>query len=115
MAVLLFGMMHAQDPIKLPIQPSKPIVPHVVGEIWVGGIVILTYDDLHGTIVKASDLKGPLWGWYAAKEIMKLDCVHSTEGANFSDWRLPSPNELNRLYYLKDIIGGFSRDIYCSS
>ena len=45
---------------------------------------------------------------------MKTLCENSTVGG-FTDWRLPTIDELATLYNLKDKIGGFSGDYYWSS
>lgn len=114
LAVLLSGVMHAQIQIK-PTQPKQQLKTHHVGEKWGGGIVILVDPHGHGLIVESLDLNGSNWSWDTAREIMKLNCVHSTDGAKFSDWRLPTKDELNRIYLQKNIIGGFSSDSYWSS
>jgi hypothetical protein len=41
-------------------------------------------------------------------------CGDLVEGG-FSDWYLPSKDELNKLWLSKDAIGGFSNDYYWSS
>jgi hypothetical protein len=40
---------------------------------------------------------------------------HSAAGQYFSDWRLPTKYELNIMYTLKSLIGGFADDYYWSS
>jgi hypothetical protein len=37
------------------------------------------------------------------------------DGGDYDDWYLPSADELQKLYESKDIIGGFSEDLYWSS
>ncbi|MHC1776310.1 MAG: hypothetical protein AB9834_12965 [Lentimicrobium sp.] len=46
---------------------------------------------------------------YAAKLCSDLDL------GGYSDWYLPSLDELNKLYINKDVVGGFANDLYWSS
>lgn len=81
-----------------------------------GGYVFqLSADKMHGLVAETTDIEDR-WTFYAAREIMKLSCVHNSVGAKFSDWRLPSKDELNNLYLQKNAIGGFfAGEYYWSS
>jgi hypothetical protein len=41
--------------------------------------------------------------------------AHAYRGGGYSDWFLPSKNELNQLFLHKDIVGGFAGGVYWSS
>ncbi len=111
--VLLSGLIQAQVPVKKSVEKQKS---HFVGEKWGGGIVIFVNSGgYHGLIAEERDLKGGTWSWYAAQEIMQLGCVHGSEGAKYTGWRLPTKDELYTLYLLRDFIGGFSTAFYWSS
>lgn len=63
----------------------------------------------HGLIAALNDLSGEA-DWDEAIEF----CANDTSGG-FTDWRLPSDEELNLLYLQKDTIGGFVRFSYWSA
>ncbi len=80
-----------------------------------GGFVFqLSADKKHGLVAETKDIKGK-WTFYAANEIMKLSCVHSSVGAKFLNWRLPTKDELSDMYSQKDAIGGFAGEYWSSS
>ncbi len=65
----------------------------------------------HGLIAAEADLPGgDKYTWEAAKKA----CDDLNENG-YSDWYLPSKEELNRLYYVKSAVGGFSDSYYWSS
>ena len=74
-------------------------------EIFVPDYIVLK--DL-GIAVQREDIGTGTWS------SMKSLCENSTVGG-FTDWRLPTIDELAALYNLKDKIGGFERDWYQSS
>ena len=53
--------------------------------------------------------------WYQAQNVISSPSNHSLDGQKFSDWRLPTFNELNELYPYRLIIGGFSPLKYWTS
>ena len=44
-----------------------------------------------------------------------IDLCNNSTLAGFTDWRLPTKNELVTMYDNKDLIGGFKKDVYWSS
>jgi Protein of unknown function (DUF1566)/Pentapeptide repeats (8 copies) len=63
----------------------------------------------HGLIAAEADLPGR-YSWEAAKKA----CDDLDENG-YSDWHLPTKDELNMLYYAKSAVGGFSDFNYWSS
>lgn len=87
---------------------------HTIGENYGGGIVFyITPDGLHGLIAETID-QG-ISNWYYAQNIISTASNHSTLGRNFTDWRLPTSNELNLLYVQRVVVGGFNNGAYWSS
>ena len=72
-----------------------------------GGIVVYEKDG-HGLVAAPTDLGYFHW------ESAKTACDTLTLNG-YSDWRLPSKEELNQLYLKKDTIGGFESGNYWSS
>jgi hypothetical protein len=72
-----------------------------------GGIVVYEKDG-HGLVAAPKDLGKMTWN--SAKKA----CANLVLNG-FSDWRLPSKEELNSLYVYKDTIGGFVNYYYWSS
>lgn len=81
---------------------------------WYNGIYLLT--DAQSTRIGAGHkntkriiLAQGKSGSYAA-----LECIKSKH-SGYSDWFLPSKDELNKMYRLRYVIGGFTTSIYWSS
>ena len=74
---------------------------HTIGEAYGGGIVFyVTADGLHGLIAETVD-QSTSSPWFDAQDIISTSSIstsHSPEGALFTDWRLPTRNELNLMY-----------------
>ncbi len=74
---------------------------HTLGELYGGGIVFyVTADGLHGLIAETVD-QSTSSPWFDAQDIISTSSIstsHSPEGALFTDWRLPTRNELNLMY-----------------
>jgi len=88
---------------------------HTIGETFGGGIVFyVTTGGLHGLIAETQD-QSVLSSWYNAQDIISTKANHSDAGALFTDWRLPTKNELNLLYSQKSVVGGFADGGYWSS
>lgn len=81
-----------------------------IGDKFQGGIIFYM-DELaeHGMIVSANDLSGTA-DW---DEAVKYCLDH--RGGGFSDWRLPTMEELDLLYKSKQLVGDFVRFSYWSS
>jgi hypothetical protein len=88
---------------------------HTIGESYGGGKVFyVTSDGLHGLIAETQD-QSTSSTWYNAQDIISTSSNHSTAGKLFTDWRLPSKNELNLLYLQKSVVGSFATLRYWSS
>jgi hypothetical protein len=88
---------------------------HTIGESYGGGIVFwVTTDGLHGLIAETIDQSASS-NWYDAQNIISINSNHSTAGRLYTDWRLPTRNELNLLYLQRTTVGGFASAYYWSS
>jgi hypothetical protein len=96
---------------------------HTIGELYGGGMVFyVTADGLHGLIAETVDQSSNSI-WYNAQDIISTSSRHSSAGALFTDWRLPTKNELSLMYrnigqgapspYTNN--GGFQSGLYLSS
>ena len=82
---------------------------HYIGELFGGGVVYyITPDALHGLIAETIDQSSSVI-WYDAQDVISTSDNHSTAGKNFTDWRLPTKNELNLLFGQKNVVGGFAK------
>jgi len=80
-----------------------------------GGYVFkLSADKMHGLVAETMDLEGG-WTWYAAKEIVNINCLHKSMSQKFTDWRLPNKDELNEMMKQSGSIGNFTIEFYWSS
>ena len=88
---------------------------HTIGESYGGGKVFyVTTDGLHGLIAETQD-QSLSSNWYGAQNNISISGNHSAAGALFTDWRLPTRDELNLLYSKKVTVGGFASINYWSS
>ncbi len=110
-----------------------------VGQSYGGGIIFyIDGTGQHGLIAAASDQGGSLWGCQGTNQgtstAMFTGQANTTNIVNgcaatncaarlcdnlvlngYSDWFLPSKDELNQMYLQKNAIGGFVGDIYWTS
>ena len=88
---------------------------HTIGESYGGGKVFyVTTDGLHGLIAETQD-QSLSSNWYGAQNNISISGNHSAAGKLFTDWRLPTRDELNLLYSKKVTVGGFASINYWSS
>ncbi len=91
---------------------NSPLRIPKIGEAYGGGIVF--YVDAagrRGLIAAKADLPGAdKYTWIAAKSA----CQNLVENG-YSDWYVPSQDELKKLYQAKSAVGGFASDVYWSS
>jgi hypothetical protein len=87
---------------------------HFVGDSYGGGIVFwVTTDGLHGLIAETIDQGNSTW--FNAQNIISINSTHSTAGRLYTDWRLPTRNELILLFSQRTTVGGFASAYYWSS
>jgi hypothetical protein len=88
---------------------------HTIGESYGGGIVFwVTSDGLHGLIAETRD-QSTGSTWYTAQDLISQNSTHSPAGQSYTDWRLPTKNELNLLYLQKALVGSLASGYYWSS
>ncbi len=88
---------------------------HTIGETFGGGIVFyITDGGLHGLIAETQNQSSSCT-WYNAQVVISNPNNHSTEGAKFTDWRLPTKDEHRLLFSQRAVVGGFAKDGYWSS
>ena len=93
--------------------PAAPTT-HIIGESFGGGKVFyITPNALHGLIAETQDQA--VTTWYSANDAISFSSNHSVAGQNYTDWRLPTKNELNLLYIQRTVVGGFANGSYWSS
>jgi hypothetical protein len=137
MAVLLILSISCKKKADTPASAT----PKVIGQNYGGGIIF--YVDVtgqHGLISASSDQSsGAEWGCYGtsipgtntAIGMGKANTTAIVNGCStagiaaricddlvlngYSDWFLPSRDELNQMYLQKTVIGGFANDTYYSS
>jgi hypothetical protein len=79
-----------------------------------GYVFYVTPDGKHGLVAETQD-QSTSTNWYTAQDIISDPANHSTNGQNFTDWRLPTKYELNQMYLQKVAIGGFASNYFWSS
>jgi hypothetical protein len=85
-----------------------------IGKSYRGGIIFyVTPNGRHGLIAETQD-QGKC-SFYNAQDYISTSSNHSREGQKFTDWRLPTKNELNLLFLKKGLVGGFAEEDYWSS
>ncbi|MHA8094574.1 hypothetical protein ACMH5Q_06725, partial [Aquirufa lenticrescens] len=86
--------------------PAAPsATQHTIGEVFGGGIVVyVTPNGLHGLIAETIDQSAGS-NWFNAVNRMSIPDLHSTEGKNYTDWRLPTKNEMNLVFLQRNITG----------
>ncbi len=72
-----------------------------------GGIIVYEKDG-HGLVAAPKDLGRMTWD-------DAMSACNNLELNGYSDWHLPTKEELNILYYYKDRVGGFANNYYWSS
>ena len=105
-------------PVEAPVEAPAAAVSHKIGEQYGGGIIFyLDESGQRGLIAATSDMSGHSDGsgegcfaWPDAN----VACNNFVIGS-FSDWRLPTRDELNKLYLKKSFVGGFAHKHYWSS
>src|SRR5437879_4386384 len=82
---------------------------HYIGQNFGGGVVFyLDAGGQHGLIAEIQDQSFNC-NWYNAKDSCAKSDNHSISGDNYSDWRLPTKNELKLLFEQRYLIGGFAK------
>ena len=80
-----------------------------------GYVFYVTPDGKHGLVAETIDQGTTGIDWYNAQDAISNPNNHSTDGKNFTDWRLPTKYELSLMYSSKELIGGFIDAYYWSS
>jgi hypothetical protein len=70
-------------------------------------------DGLHGLIAETQDQSTS--SFWNAQDIISINSNHSTAGKLYTDWRLPTKNELNLLYIQRGQVGSGWSEWYWSS
>lgn len=79
-----------------------------------GGYVFqVSSDGKHGLVVETQDQGREFWD--DANILISTPTSHSINGAKFRDWRMPTLDELNKIYDQRLAIGSFSSNYYWSS
>ncbi len=106
-----------RNPVTAP-APEVAVKRHEVGERYGGGIIFsVDATGQRGLIAAKSDIPGHSDGcsdgvffWTDAK-----NACNNLVAGGFSDWHLPTKDELNNLYLKKSVVGGFADCNYWSS
>ena len=94
---------------------SNTVTTHTVGESYGGGVVIwVNQSGTHGIITETQDQCNSC-NWYSAEDAISNNANHSTAGKLYTDWKLPTLNELSILYSQNAFVGGLSSVKYWSS
>ncbi len=85
--------------------------------LWpeLGGYVFrISADGKHGLVAETVD-QSVSSSWYSAEDVISNPTKHSSAGAKFMDWRLPTKYEFMEIYTQRLDIGGFTITYYWSS
>jgi len=78
---------------------------HTVGEAYGGGIVFfITTGGLHGLIAETVDQANT--NWYDSQRAIFQNSTHSAAGKLYTDWRMPTIDELLLMDTQKSLLGG---------
>ena len=80
-----------------------------------GYIIYVTDDGLHGLVAATQNQSFFNIRLNDAFSVVNKRANHNAVGANFTDWRLPTKDELNMMYGQRDEIGGLGGSYYWSS
>lgn len=117
-AFLMFGFSIFQSADKV----SDTTVSHVseipgytkgLNESLGGYVFYVTPDGRHGLVITTEDLGTS--NWYEAKDLVSNPTAHNKIGQQFTDWRLPTKQELLLVYDSKDEVGNLNGRGYWSS
>lgn len=79
-----------------------------------GYVFFLSIDNKHGLV--ANNQSPCVTGdWYNAQNVISIAACNFPSARKFTDWRLPTRNELNLMYAARAAIGGFVPSLYWSS
>jgi hypothetical protein len=77
---------------------------HTIGEVYGGGkIFYVTPNGQHGLIAETQSQGDDMW-WETFERVSN-PLLHSTEGKNYTDWRVPTKEELYLLYQQRSLFG----------
>ena len=96
-------------------EPAKKVEKEIVLREDLGGYVFYVSPDGEHGLVAATQDQSTGSNWNDAFGLVNNNANHDVAGANFTDWRLPTKDELNMMYLKKDEIGGFANNNYWSS
>ena len=103
---------NSQNQQRAPIVPTRLTISSA--SIEKGGIIVYKNSENYFVVAALSDLDGELFAGLAGK----LKYENAFRGCDnlvlngFSDWHLPTKEELNQLYLNKEKVGGFAFDDY---
>jgi hypothetical protein len=77
---------------------------HTIGEVYGGGkIFYVTPNGQHGLIAETQSQGDDMW-WETFERVSN-PLLHSSEGKNYTDWRVPTKEELYLLYQQRSLFG----------
>ena len=79
-----------------------------------GYVIYVTPNGLHGLVAATQD-QSTGCSWNDAPSLANNGANHSAVGVNFTDWRLPTKDELNMMLTKRAAIDGFDNYGYWSS
>jgi hypothetical protein len=98
-----------REPVASPVPVSAK--RFAIGQQYGGGIIFYVDESgQSGLIAAKSDIPGPYFTWSDSKAA----CKRFVSG-DYRDWRLPTKDELNKLYFKNSVVGGFADSYYWSS
>lgn len=101
--------------VKTPIQPKGPSYRLGPDSLKGGFIFYVSAHGYTGLVAATQDQTDKTISWDKAEDFCKNPDNHNKHGKRFQDWRLPTVEELQWMYDIKDEIGAFIPFFYWTS